>query len=211
MSLREEVFADYEAALHQRQKASWGGVFLRFFQLRGFRVAFLYRLARRAEGKGQRVISGLLERMIIRCGVSISSEADVGAGLLMPHPSGIVIGGKTRIGRGARILQGATLGGQGGRKRGEQSQPWVGDDALIGAGAALVGPIRVGDRVKIGANAVVTSDLPDDCVAVGVPARIVKIGDRRVSLLDQGGELTELLKDVLRRLERLEGRIGEDG
>jgi len=108
-----------------------------------------------------------------------------------------------------RILQGATLGGEGGKAREDgQTQPSVGDDVIIGAGAALLGPIRVGNRVKIGANAVVNTDLPDDCTAVGVPARVVRLAGKRVRLLDRGGELADILNHTLKRLARLEDQPG---
>jgi len=93
---------------------------------------------------------------------------------------GIVIGSRTRIGERAYILHGVTLGGLEGKRRGEQSQPFLGEGVLIGAGAKILGPVRIGNNVRIGANAVVLCDAPDDSVLVGVPARVVGWGDRRV-------------------------------
>lgn len=104
-------------------------------------------------------------RAIRGSGCEISPLARIGPGLCIMHSVGIVIGHEVRIGRNLQIYQGVTLG-DGSRP----GQPVIGDDVLIGAGAAVLGGVRIGDRVVIGAGAVVTSDVPDDMVATGAPA-----------------------------------------
>jgi serine O-acetyltransferase len=124
----------------------------------------------------------------------------------------VIIGSKTRIGQRAYILQGVTLGGAGGKSRPDGStQPHVGDDVLIGAGAKILGPVNVGSRVIIGANAVVADDLPDDCVAVGVPARIVRLKGRKVAPPELESELNDDLKKILARLEIVERCLEKTG
>lgn len=88
------------------------------------------------------------------------------------HFYGIVIHQKSRIGENTLIYQNVTLGGRKG-----SSGPIVGKNCVIGSGACILGDIKIGDNVKIGANAVVLKDIPDNCTVVGVPARIVKYNE----------------------------------
>lgn len=104
-------------------------------------------------------------RAIRSAGAEISPLATIGPGLGVWHSVGIVVGGQVLAGRNLALYHGVTLG-DGARP----GQPRLGDDVVVGAGAAVLGGITVGDRVIIGANSVVTSDLPDDCIATGAPA-----------------------------------------
>ena len=103
------------------------------------------------------------------CGAHIPLDCQIEGGLLIPHPNGIVIHHETRIGPNCLILQQVTLGTNGPLSR----VPVIGGHVDIGAGAKILGDVRVGDHAKIGANAVVLSDVPAGATAVGVPARIV--------------------------------------
>jgi serine O-acetyltransferase len=105
-----------------------------------------------------------------RNGVDISPGASIGPGLVMRHPTGVVIGRGASIGRNCTILQGVTLGERLGRD-GASSYPRVGSNVTIGAGATLLGPIQVGDRSQIGAGAVVIDDVAPGSTVVGIPAR----------------------------------------
>lgn len=107
----------------------------------------------------------LQARALRSAGAEISPFAQIGPGLCLMHSTGIVIGPSVRIGRGLRIYQNVTLG-----DGSTPGQPVVGDDVTIGAGACVLGGITVGDRAVIGANAVVTKDVPADHVATGAPA-----------------------------------------
>jgi serine O-acetyltransferase len=100
----------------------------------------------------------------------IALTADLGGGLVLPHPLGIVIHKGSKIGPNCMIFQHVTLGFSGGKIPGA---PTVGGHVDIGAGAVLLGGITVGDHARIGANAVVLIDVPAGKTAVGVPARIV--------------------------------------
>lgn len=118
-----------------------------------------------------------LARMISLCnfvvfGIEIAPRCRIGKGLLLPHTQGTVIGAFS-IGDNATIFQGVTLGAK--EIDGdytEERRPTLGNDVLVGAGAKLLGGIRVGNRVKVGANAVVLREVPDDALAIGVPAII---------------------------------------
>ncbi len=91
-----------------------------------------------------------------------------------PHgPYGVFISGEAEIGAGAVIFQHVTIGSNVLPDSKGRGAPRVGDNCFVGAGAALIGGIRIGDRVRVGANCVVTTDVPSDSVVVAQPARIV--------------------------------------
>jgi serine O-acetyltransferase len=99
----------------------------------------------------------------------IDPQAEIGPRLVLPHGlSGVFINGQCRIGADVVICQQVSLGF---RDMDKQGAPTIGDDVIVWAGAKVVGPVTVGDRAAIGANSVVTSDIPGDTLAVGIPAR----------------------------------------
>ena len=104
----------------------------------------------------------------IVAGADIPVNCRIGGGLLIPHPNGIVIHPEATIGVNCLIFQQVTIG-TGGR----QGVPDIAGHVDIGAGAKLLGSVRIGAHAKIGANAVVISDVPSRCTAVGVPATII--------------------------------------
>jgi serine O-acetyltransferase len=103
-------------------------------------------------------------------GADIPLNADIEGGLLLLHPNGIVIHPSTHIGPNCIIFQQVTLGT---REHGPEV-PHIGGDVSMGAGAKILGGVRIGDHARIGANAVVLCDVPDGAVAVGIPARIIE-------------------------------------
>lgn len=111
-------------------------------------------------------------------GIEIHPGATIGRGLFIDHGSGVVIGETTIIGDDCTIYQGVTLGGTG-KDKGKR-HPTLGNNVLVGSGAKILGPFTVGDNARIAANAVVLHEVPADSTAVGIPARVVKLGDKRV-------------------------------
>ncbi|MFD0838370.1 serine O-acetyltransferase [Williamsia serinedens] len=104
------------------------------------------------------------------CGVDIPRSAEIGPGLRLAHGGrGTVIHPRARIGERVTIYHGVTLGTRG---DGTDDAPTIGDGAYIGAGACILGGVTVGRKARIGANAVVLTDIPDCATAVGVPARV---------------------------------------
>ena len=150
----------------------------------GFKAIRAYRKAHKHYLKGHffraRAIS---QRALKKTGIEIHPGATIGKNLFIDHGSGVVIGETTEIGDNCTIYQGVTLGGTG--KETGKRHPTLGSNVMVGAGARVLGPFKVGDNSKIAANAVVLSEVPPDCTAVGVPARIVKRDGIRVGDLDQ--------------------------
>jgi serine O-acetyltransferase len=148
-----------------------------FVQIAGFRAAVLYRVGNRNWKKGNRIRAAICTRLIrATCHMDIEISAEIGPGICFPHTWSIVIGGLSKIGSNCRIMQCVSLGGAAGKKKPDgQSQPYLGNRVLVGAGAKIIGPVTVGDDAKIGANAVVLDDVPACASAVGVPAKIVGV------------------------------------
>jgi serine O-acetyltransferase len=137
-----------------------------------FLATFLYRVSARA-GSSVPVLGSVLKQLNHAItGADIAWSARIGPGLVLWHPTGVVIGPRVVVGRDARVQQGITLGAARSRT-GKDGDPVLGDGVYVGAGARVLGPVRIGDRARIGANAVVLTDVPDDASAVGVPARII--------------------------------------
>lgn len=113
----------------------------------------------------------------VMTGIELPCEVEIGPGFVIDHFGGIVISGYTRFGARCRIRNGVTIGL---KDPAHPCAPEIGNDVDIGAGAKVLGRIRIGNRVLIGANAVVLCDVPDDSIAVGVPA-VVKARKTPVS------------------------------
>lgn len=106
-------------------------------------------------------------------GLEIHPGATIGPGFFVDHGMGVVIGETTIIGRNCVIFHNVTLGGTG--KHHGKRHPTIGDNVFIGTGAILLGPLTVGNNVKIGANSfIVMCDVPSNCTVAGTPARIIK-------------------------------------
>ena len=112
-------------------------------------------------------------------GIEIHPGATIGKRLVIDHGMGIVIGETAEIGDDCLIYHGVTLGGTG--KDVGKRHPTIGNNVLIGTGAKVLGPIKVGDNSRIAANSVVLKEIPEDSTAVGIPARVVRIAGQKVN------------------------------
>lgn len=101
-------------------------------------------------------------------GLEIGKDVQMGHGVYFVHTVGTVIGGDARIGDRVTFMGGNTVG-----TNKDDGYPVIEDDVIVGAGARILGPVRIGARSVIGANAVVREDVPPDSVAVGIPAKVV--------------------------------------
>lgn len=150
----------------------------------GFHAVLLHRLAHSLYKCKLRFIPRLISqfsRFLTK--IEIHPGATLGKGLFIDHGCGVVIGETTVIGDDCTIYQGVTLGGTG--KETGKRHPTLGNNVMVGAGAKILGPFVVGDNSKIAANAVVLREVMEDSTCVGVPARVVKRGSKRISDLDQ--------------------------
>ena len=116
-------------------------------------------------------------------GIEIHPGAKIGQNLFIDHGMGVVIGETSEIGNNVTIYHAVTLGGSSPsidseRQRHEKRHPTVGDDVVIGSGAQIIGPVKVGNKSRIAANAVVVKDVPENTTMVGVPAKAVKSGNK---------------------------------
>jgi len=152
----------------------------------GFHALLFYRMAHWLWKKRVPFVPRALSQLArFLTGIEIHPGATIGSGLFIDHGMGVVVGETTEIGDNVTLFQGVTLGGTG-KQRGKR-HPTIGSHVVVGAGAKVLGPITVGDYVKIGANSVVLQDVPDHSTVVGIPGRIVRIKDERVpdeALLD---------------------------
>ena len=104
-------------------------------------------------------------------GIEIHPGANIGRRVFIDHGMGVVIGETAEIGDDSTLYHGVTLGGTSWNEG--KRHPTLGKGVIVGAGAKILGPIRIGDRAKIGSNAVVVKDVPEGATAVGIPARIL--------------------------------------
>ena len=138
-----------------------------------------YRIAHWFHIHGMATIARIIsQRARSRTGIEIHPGAKIGKGLFIDHGMGVVIGETAELGDNCLLYQGVTLGGTG-KDKGKR-HPTLGNNVLVGSGAKVLGPFKVGNNVKIAANAVVLNAIPDNCTAVGVPARVVKMNGKRV-------------------------------
>ena len=116
-------------------------------------------------------------------GIEIHPGAKIGKNLFIDHGMGVVIGETSEIGNDVTIYHAVTLGGispsiDSERQRHEKRHPTIGNDVVIGSGAQIIGPVKVGSGSRIAANAVVVNDVPEDSTMVGVPAKAIKTGNK---------------------------------
>lgn len=152
-----------------------GSSFELFFNYPGLIALIHYRLAHRIYKAGfctlARIIMGLTGLLT---NVDIHPAAHIGRRVFIDHAIGVVIGETAEVGNDVMIYQGVTLGGTSLHK--VKRHPTIGDGVVIGAGAKILGNITIGAHAKIGANSVVVKDVPADCTAVGIPARVIVKG-----------------------------------
>ncbi len=176
--LREELRSIRERDPAARSNAQIFALYSGFHALVYYRVAHWFQLRGRYG-----VARWISQRARHKTGIEIHPGATIGKGLFIDHGMGVVIGETAEIGDNVTIYQGVTLGGTG--KDTGKRHPTIGDGVVIGAGAKVLGPFKVGSGAKIAAGAVVLDEVPPNATAVGVPARIVRINGQKVESLDQ--------------------------
>lgn len=146
-------------------------------------------------------------------GIEIHPGARIAKGFFIDHGTGVVIGETTEIGENVTLYQGVTLGGTG-KEKGKR-HPTIGCDVLIGAGAKVLGSIKIGDDSKIGAGSVVLKDVPENSTVVGIPGRIIQRAGERIhpelelSHSELPDPIGEALQESKRKMQEMEERCRE--
>lgn len=133
-------------------------------------------------------------------GIEIHPGAKIGEGFFIDHGTGVVIGETAEIGNNCTLYQGVTLGGTGEERR--KRHPTLGNDVIVGAGAKILGNIRVGNNVRVGAGSVVIRSVPPNSTVVGIPGQVVVYEGKRVpaAKLDHG-DLPDPIAERVRALQ----------
>lgn len=175
MKFFQYVFQD----LFRYQAQSRKKLLMLFLFYPGFRSVILYRMSRYfALRKVPYLPILLLNICQMSTGAEIHYNSNIGKGLKIAHPSGIVVGAHVVAGANLTIFQGVTIGAriimeQDSLKSPKERYPIIGNNVTLYAGAKIIGPITCGDNVTVGANSVVLESVPDNATVVGIPGRII--------------------------------------
>ncbi len=179
-----------------------------FFNYPGLWAMLFYRLAHPLYKRGLRFLPRFISGMgLFLTTIDIHPAATIGRRVFIDHGIGVVIGETTIIGNDVIIYQQVTLGGVSTSKG--KRHPTLGNNVVVGAGSKILGNISIGENSKVGANSVVVKDVPPDCTAIGIPARVLKRGYDKTPLShnkipDVNKEIFEYL---LKRIEVLEDAL----
>ena len=148
-----------------------------------FKVILSYRIAHKLYlGKHYFLARWISQRAARKTGIEIHPGATIGKGLFIDHGSGVIIGETAELGDNVTLYQGVTLGGTG-KEQGKR-HPTLKDNVMVSAGAKVLGSFTIGENSKIGAGSVVLNEVPPNCTVVGVPGRIVKMGNLKIPRAD---------------------------
>ena len=177
----------------------------------GFHAAVLHRIAHRLYKNGWYTLARLTSQVSRSLtGIEIHPGATIGRRFFIDHGMGVVIGETAEIGDDCLLYQGVTLGGTG--KDTGKRHPTLGNGVVVGTGAKILGNIRIGDHVKVGAGSVVVHPVPPHCTVVGVPGRVVKDPETPWEPLEHGDlpdPQGQAIDDLKRRVAELETLLKE--
>lgn len=180
----------------------------------GLWAVWWHRLTHRLHRSGHVWLARRISQHVRRAtGIEIHPGASIGQRFFIDHGMGVVIGETTTIGDDVTIYQGVTLGGTG--KEHGKRHPTLEDFVVVGVGATVLGNIRIGRGARVGAGAVVVSEVPPNCTVVGIPGRIVVREGKRVDTIDLHHEdlpdpVVEMYRALQRRMDRIEARLARD-
>ncbi len=179
-----------------------------FFCYPGFHAILAHRLAHRLHRWGLPLIPRILSQINrFFTGIEIHPGATIGRRFFIDHGAGVVIGETSEIGDDVLLYQGVTLGGTGHEKG--KRHPTLGNNVVAGTGAKILGNIRIGNNVRIGAGSVVVHAVPDNSTVVGIPGRVVRIRPEEDHL--EHGRLPDpegqAIDDLARRVAELEALV----
>jgi serine O-acetyltransferase len=178
----------------------------------GVHALAMHRLGHRLWGAGWLTLARWVSHVSrFLTGIEIHPAARLGPGLFIDHGMGLVIGETSEVGRNVTLLQGVTLGGTSLKR--EKRHPTLGDNVVVGTGAAVLGAITIGEGSRIGAGSVVVRDVPPNSVVVGVPGRVTYRDGQRVggeidmNQTDLPDPLAKAIEQLLDRIRMLEGEV----
>ena len=175
----------------------------------GFKAIRMHRKAHWFYSHKMYFIARLIsQRCVRKTNIEIHPGAQIGRRFFIDHGTGVVIGETAVIGDDCTIYQGVTLGGTG-KDKGKR-HPTLGNNVMVGAGAKVLGPFKVGDNSNIAAGSVVLSEIPENSTAVGSPARVVRQNGKRVDRLDHvhiPDPVAQQLCVMNMKIERLEKEL----
>lgn len=202
--------ADDIRAVKERDPAARSSIEI-FLLYSGLHALMWHRLAHFLYKKKWYFLARMISQSVrFTTGIEIHPGAKIGRGVFIDHGSGIVIGETAEVGDGCTLYQGVTLGGTG-KDKGKR-HPTLGKNVLVGSGAKILGPFTVGDNAKIASNAVVLETVPENCTAVGVPARVVRRDGIRTKPLDHihiPDPVSQELCKLRASIDKLEKRVIE--
>jgi serine O-acetyltransferase len=173
----------------------------------GLHALFLHRIAHSLWEKGEKSIARFISHIgRAITGIEIHPGATIGRRFFIDHGMGVVIGETTEIGNDVLLYQGVVLGGTSLEKK--KRHPTIGNDVVIGAGAVVLGAIKIGDNSRIGAGSVVIKSVPSQATVVGVPGRIVGEAKRDHIDLDHN-KLPDPIADAFRIIIEEQQKIEE--
>jgi cysteinyl-tRNA synthetase/serine O-acetyltransferase len=175
----------------------------------GFHAIFMHRINHILWNAGVPVIPRILSHITrLLTGIEIHPAAKIGSGFFIDHGMGVVIGETAEVGEDCLLYQGVTLGGTG-KEKGKR-HPTLGNNVTVGAGAKILGAIRIGNNAVIGANSVILKPVPDNAISVGVPGRITRKKIIRMTTEDGLVEVMDYFPDPTNeKLKELESRLEE--
>lgn len=138
-------------------------------------------------------------------GVEIHPAATIGRRLVIDHGTGIVIGATTEIGDDCLLYQGVTLGGTG--IASGKRHPTLGNNVMVGCGAKILGPIKIGNNSRVAANSVVLRDVPENSTVVGVPGRVVRMNGEKLDHIHTPDPVALELQELRQRIAELENQL----
>ena len=172
----------------------------------GVHATIYYRIAHFLHVHGLKFLARLISQWGRLCtGIEIHPGAKIGRRLVIDHGTGIVVGATAEIGDDCLLYQCVTLGGTG--ISSGKRHPTLGNDVMVGSGAKILGPIRIGDHARVAANAVVLQNVPDNSTVVGVPGRVVRVNGEKLDHVHTPDPIALELQELRQRVEQLEAQL----
>ena len=172
----------------------------------GLHATFWYRVAHWLHTHKFRFLARCISQITkFFTGIEIHPGATIGRRLVIDHGTGIVIGETAEIGDDCLLYQGVTLGGTG--KDVGKRHPTLGNNVMVGSGAKVLGPFKVGDNARIAANSVVLREVPDNATVVGVPGRVVRLSGEKLDHVHTPDPIMLEIEQLRLKLMELEAKI----